>query len=165
MATLLSSVNSTLLPPTVAGPIFEKTEELSAVQRLARRVPLSVSANTAVPVSMDIPAAGWVSEGGQKPVGSGAVGIKQMVGKKVALLVPVSSEVATTNPARITSYNVCYTKLLRVSRWAVRFNQVGPGAMPGLRRHGAMPSRSDRHAPWWRARQQWPPAGPERPAA
>ncbi len=99
MATLLSSVNSTLLPPTVAGPIFEKTEELSAVQRLARRVPLSVSANTAVPVSMDIPAAGWVSEGGQKPVGSGAVGIKQMVGKKVALLVPVSSEVATTNPA------------------------------------------------------------------
>jgi hypothetical protein len=99
MATLLSSVNPTLLPPTVTGPIFEKTEELSAVQQLARRVPLSITANTVIPVSMDIPAAGWVSEGGQKPVGAGAVGIKQMTGKKVALLVPVSDEVARSNPA------------------------------------------------------------------
>lgn len=103
MATLLSSVNPTLLPPTIAGPIFEKTEELSAVQQLARRVPLSVTANTAIPISMDIPAAGWVSEGGQKPVGSAGVGIKTMVGKKVALLVPVSSEVASTNAAGLYS--------------------------------------------------------------
>lgn len=99
MATTLSSIPSGLLPPTVAGPIFEKTEELSAVQQLARRVPLSLTANTVVPVSMDIPAAGWVSEGGVKPVGSGAVGIKQMQGKKVALLVPVSEEIARTNAA------------------------------------------------------------------
>lgn len=99
MATLLSSVASTLLPPEVTGPIFEKTEEVSAVQRLARRVPLSLTANTVVPVSMDIPAAGWVSEGGVKPVGNGAVGIKQMQGKKVALLVPVSDEIARTNAA------------------------------------------------------------------
>lgn len=99
MAVQLSSVAPTLLPPTVTGPIFEKTEELSAVQQLARRVPLSLTANTAIPVSMDVPAAGWVSEGGQKPVGSGAVGVKQMTGKKVALLVPVSEEVARTNPA------------------------------------------------------------------
>lgn len=99
MVTTLSSVASTLLPPTIAGPIFEKTEELSAVQQLARRVPLSLTANTVVPVSMDIPAAGWVSEGGVKPVGSGAVGIKQMQGKKVALLVPVSEEIARTNAA------------------------------------------------------------------
>lgn len=103
MAVQLSSVNPTLLPPTVTGPIFEKTEELSAVQQLARRVPLSLTANTVVPVSMDIPAAGWVSEGGVKPVGSGAVGIKQMQGKKVALLVPVSQEVARTNPAGLYS--------------------------------------------------------------
>lgn len=103
MATLLSSVSPTLLPPTITGPIFEKTNELSAVQQLARRVPLSVSATTAIPVSMDIPAAGWVTEGGQKPVGSGAVGVKTMTGKKVALLVPVSSEVAQTNPAGLYS--------------------------------------------------------------
>lgn len=103
MATSLSSVPSGLLPPTITGPIFEKTEELSAVQQLARRVPLSVTANTSIPVSMDIPAAGWVSEGGVKPVGSGAVGIKQMQGKKVALLVPVSEEIARTNAAGLYS--------------------------------------------------------------
>lgn len=99
MATNLTSVPAGLLPPTITAPIFEKTEELSAVQQLARRVPLSLTANTSIPVSMDIPAAGWVSEGGVKPVGSGAVGVKQMQGKKVALLVPVSDEVARTNPA------------------------------------------------------------------
>jgi hypothetical protein len=99
MATLLSSVSSALLPPEVTGPIFEKTNEVSAVQQLARRVPLSISATTSIPVPMDIPAAGWVSEGAAKPVGSSAFGVKQMTGKKVALLVPVSDEVARTNAA------------------------------------------------------------------
>lgn len=103
MATMLSSVASTLLPPTVTGPIFEKTEELSAVQQLARRVPLSLTANSVIPVSMDIPAAGWVSEGGVKPVGAAGVGVKQMQGKKVALLVPVSEEIARTNAAGLYS--------------------------------------------------------------
>lgn len=99
MATTLSSINSTLLPPTITGPIFDQATESSAVMSLARRVPLSVTAQTAIPVSMDIPAAGWVAEGGSKPVGNGAVGIKTMVGKKVALLVPVSQEIAQTNAA------------------------------------------------------------------
>lgn len=99
MVTQLSSVSPTLLPPEVTQPIFEKTNEVSAVQQLARRVPLSISANTAIPVPMDIPAAGWVAEGAAKPVGSGAFGVKQMVGKKVALLVPVSDEVVRTNAA------------------------------------------------------------------
>lgn len=95
----LSNVSSTLLPPTITGPIFDQVTETSAVMQLARRVPMSMTANTAIPVSMDLPAAGWVDEGGQKPVGAGAVGVKQMQGKKVALLVPVSQEVARTNAA------------------------------------------------------------------
>ncbi|MEO6509447.1 MAG: phage major capsid protein [Nocardioides sp.] len=99
MSTTLSSINNTLLPSTITGPIFDQAIESSAVMSLARRVPLSVTAQTAIPVSMDIPAAGWVSEGGVKPVGNGAVGIKTMVGKKVALLVPVSQEIALTNAA------------------------------------------------------------------
>jgi hypothetical protein len=99
MATTLSSLSPTLLPATITGPIFDQAVESSAVMSLARRVPLSITAQTAIPVSMDIPAAGWVSEGGVKPVGNGAVGIKTMVGKKVALLVPVSQEIAMTNAA------------------------------------------------------------------
>jgi hypothetical protein len=103
MATQLNAVSSTLLPPTITGPIFAKASEESAVMRLARRVPLSVSAQTAIPVPMDIPVAGWVSEGGVKPAAQVGVGVKTMTGKKVALLVPVSEEVVRTNPAGLYS--------------------------------------------------------------
>jgi hypothetical protein len=99
MATQLSAVNSTLLPPTITGPIFAKATEQSAVMSLARKVPLSVTANTAIPVPMDVPVADWVAEGGVKPAAQVGVGVKIMTGKKVALLVPVSEEVANTNPA------------------------------------------------------------------
>src|SRR4051812_25184394 len=97
----LNAVSSTLLPPTITGPIFAKASETSAVMQLARRVPLSVSANTAIPVPMDIPQAGWVTEGAVKPASQVGVGVKQMQGKKVALLVPVSQEVVMTNPAGV----------------------------------------------------------------
>jgi HK97 family phage major capsid protein len=95
----INNVTPTLLPPTITGPIFTHAVEQSSVMQLARRVPLSMNANTVVPVPMDVPTAGWVAEGAAKPVASSAVGIKTMTGKKVALLVPVSEEVVRTNPA------------------------------------------------------------------
>jgi HK97 family phage major capsid protein len=67
-------------------------------QQLARKVPLSINANTAIPVPLDVPTADWVGEAGVKPVSEGAVGVKQMTGKKVAVLIPVSEEVMRTNP-------------------------------------------------------------------
>jgi hypothetical protein len=97
--TALSNTATQLLPPTITGPIFDKAVEQSAVMSLARRVPLSMAANTAVPVPMDIPTADWVAEGGVKPASQVGVGVKVMSGKKVALLVPVSDEVVATNPA------------------------------------------------------------------
>lgn len=97
----LSNVNGTLLPPTITGPIFTKAAESSAVMQLARKVPLSLTAQTAVPIPMDIPTAGWVAEGGSKPTSSGSVGVKTMAGKKVAVLIPVSQEVAMTNAAAL----------------------------------------------------------------
>lgn len=96
--TTLANSSAVLLPPTVTGPIFAKTAELSAVQSLARRVPLALSANTAVPVPMDIPVADWVGEAGVKPAGQVGVGVKLMKANKLALLVPVSEEVVTSNP-------------------------------------------------------------------
>jgi hypothetical protein len=99
MAIQLSSVASTLLPPTITGPIFAKATETSAVQSLARRVPLSVAATTAIPVTMDVPVADWVAEAGVKPAAQVGVGVKTMTGKKVALLLPVAEEVVNTNPA------------------------------------------------------------------
>lgn len=99
----LSAVNSTLLPPELSSAIFVKAVESSAVQRLARRVPLSVNAQTAIPIPLDVPVADWVVEGGRKPVSSSGVGVKTMTGKKTAVLVPVSEEVANTNPAALWS--------------------------------------------------------------
>jgi HK97 family phage major capsid protein len=84
--------------PTITGPIFAKASESSAVQQLARRVPLSINANTAIPVPLDVPVADWVGEAGVKVVSENAVGVKQMTGKKVAVLIPVSEEVMRTNP-------------------------------------------------------------------
>lgn len=95
----LSAVAPVLLPPTITGPIFTKSVETSAVMQLARKVPLAVNAQTAIPVPMDVPTAGWVAEGAAKPVASGGVGVKLMTGKKVALLVPLSQEVVNTNAA------------------------------------------------------------------
>ena len=94
----LSNASATLLPPTVTDPIFAKTAESSAVMSLARKVPLALTANTAIPVSMDVPVADWVGEGGVKPGGQAGVGVKVMQAKKLALLVPVSMEVAQGNP-------------------------------------------------------------------
>lgn len=101
--TALSNTATQLLPPTITGPIFAKAVEQSAVMSLARRVPLSVAANTAIPVPMDIPVADWVGEGGVKPAAQNGVGVKLMSGKKVALLVPVSDEVVMTNPGGLYS--------------------------------------------------------------
>ncbi|MER5350588.1 phage major capsid protein [Kitasatospora sp. NPDC002551] len=95
----LSNISSTLLPPTITGPIFEKSVELSAVMALSRRVPLALTANTAIPIPGDVPTADWVDQAGRKPLGTGGMQVKQMAGKKLAVLVPVSMEVAETNAA------------------------------------------------------------------
>ncbi|MEH6373630.1 phage major capsid protein [Streptomyces sp. KLMMK] len=94
-------VPSTLLPPEITGPIFDQAVESSAVMQLARRVPLSLTAETAIPVSGDVPLADWVDEAGTKPLGSSSLSVRTMRGKKVAVLVPVSAEVAMTNPAGV----------------------------------------------------------------
>lgn len=99
MAVTTANIPSGLLPPTVTGPIFDQAIESSAVMSLARRVPLSMTAQTSIPVSMDIPAAGWVAQGAAKPVGSAGLSVKTMTGKKVALILPVAEEVARGNPA------------------------------------------------------------------
>lgn len=97
----LANVSGILLPPTITGPIFKKASESSAIMQLARKVPLAVNANTAIPVPMDIGVAGWVNEGQAKPVSNAGIGVKIMTGKKVALIIPMSTEVVMTNPGGI----------------------------------------------------------------
>ncbi|MFD5026997.1 phage major capsid protein [Streptomyces sp. NPDC058373] len=99
----LSDVDPTFLPPTLTGPIFDKSVEQSAVMALSRQVPLSMSANTAVPVPLDVPTADWVDQAGRKPLGTGGMEIKQMTGKKIAVLIPVAMEVVQSNAAGLWS--------------------------------------------------------------
>lgn len=94
-----SDLNSIFLPPDMIGPIFEKSVEESAVMALSRRVPLSMTAQTAVPVPLDVPTADWVDQAGRKPLGTGGMDVKMMGGKKIAVLVPVAMEVARSNAA------------------------------------------------------------------
>jgi HK97 family phage major capsid protein len=103
----LSDVDDALLPRTITGPIFTKSVEQSAVMSLAQRAPLSIDANTSIPIPLDVPTADWVGSGARKPLSTGGIDVKQMTPKKVAVLIPVSEEVAMTNAAGL------YTQLQR----------------------------------------------------
>ena len=98
-ATTLSGVSPQVVPKVISDPIFNRVIEGSAIMGLpsVRRIPLALNAQTTIPVSMDVPVAGWVDEAGRKPVSSSSIGFKVMTGKKVAVLVPVSQELAMTN--------------------------------------------------------------------
>jgi HK97 family phage major capsid protein len=93
----ITDVNDALLPRTLAGPIFEKSVESSAVMALARRAPLAIDATTSVPIPMDVPTADWVGQAAKKPLSTSSVGVKQMTAKKLAVLIPVAEEVVMTN--------------------------------------------------------------------
>jgi HK97 family phage major capsid protein len=94
-----SDLNSVFLPPELIGPIFTKSVEQSAVMALSNRVPLSMTANTAIPVPLDVPTADWVEQAGRKPLGTGGVDVKTMSGKKIAVLIPAAMEVVRSNAA------------------------------------------------------------------
>jgi HK97 family phage major capsid protein len=99
--TALANINAGLMPAQVTGPIFAKASETSAVMSLAKRIPLAVNAQTNIPVPFDLAVPDWVGEGGVKPASQVGTGMKSMQGKKLALIVPVSTEVVMTNPAGV----------------------------------------------------------------
>lgn len=99
--TALANINAGLMPAQVTGPIFAKAAETSAVMSLAKRIPLAVNAQTNIPVPFDMAIPDWVGEGGVKPASQVGTGMKSMQGKKLALIVPVSTEVVMTNPAGV----------------------------------------------------------------
>jgi HK97 family phage major capsid protein len=96
--TVRSDFSSTFLPPEVSAPIFAKARRISAIQRLAQQVPLSLNGK-AIPVQTGRPAAAWVAEGARKPVSKGLVDILTMTPQKIACIVVVSDEVVRTDVA------------------------------------------------------------------
>ena len=79
------------LPEAVASEILAKTQESSAVMRLARRIDLPGN-GLQIPVIVSDPTADWVTETGKKPVSNPEVSKKIMQAYKLAVIVPFSNE-------------------------------------------------------------------------
>lgn len=81
------------LPGEVSAEIIQKTQEESAVMRLARKVNLPGRGVT-IPMITGDPEAGWVEETGKKPVSNPSLDKKVMKPYKLAVIVPFSDEFA-----------------------------------------------------------------------
>jgi len=79
------------LPAEVSGEILQKTQEASAVMRLARRITLP-GRGVVIPVITGDPSASWVAETGVKPVSNPQVTTKQMAAYKIAVIETFSEE-------------------------------------------------------------------------
>lgn len=98
-----SGVGTDLLPRDVADFIFETVEQRSAVQALVPREPLSGNGK-AIPVMTGRPTAGWVAEGGRKPVSDATMTLKNMDAKKLAVIVPFSKEYLRDSQINLMNY-------------------------------------------------------------
>lgn len=79
------------LPTQVSNEILQKTQEQSAIMRLARQIALPGWGLT-IPVITSDPEAEWVSETGVKPVKNPGLDKKVMQAYKLAVVVPFSNE-------------------------------------------------------------------------
>ena len=86
------------LPSDVSSEIMQKTQDESAIMRLARRITLPGNGVT-IPVISGDPTAAWVAETGVKPVSNATVGTKLMSAYKIAVIETFSDEFRRDIPA------------------------------------------------------------------
>ena len=79
------------LSPEVSAEILQKTQEQSAIMRLAKQITLPGN-GAEIPVITSDPTAEWVSETGMKPVKTPGLSKKVMTAYKLAVIVPFSNE-------------------------------------------------------------------------
>ena len=87
-----------VLPKAVSSEIIAKTQEASAVMRLARQVSLP-GQGMEIPVITGDPEAEWVTETGVKPVSNPSLDKKVMQGHTLAVIVPFSKQFLRDLPA------------------------------------------------------------------
>ncbi|MBP3900145.1 MAG: phage major capsid protein [Blautia sp.] len=95
------------LPMDVSREILQKTQEASAIQRLARRVNLPGD-GLIIPMITGDPTANWVTETGMKPVSNPSFDRKLMQAHKLAVIVPFSDEFRRDRKAL---YDQCIRRL------------------------------------------------------
>ena len=91
MADINRSTNYVPLPTDVSQEILQKTQEGSAVMRLAREIKLP-GTGVEIPVILGDPTAEWVAETGVKPVSNPSVSKKTMKAYKLAVIETFSEE-------------------------------------------------------------------------
>ncbi len=79
------------LPTSISSEIIQKTQEASAVMKLARQIALPGNGLT-IPVITSDPVAEWVDETAEKPVSNPGLSTKVMRGYKLAVIEPFSNQ-------------------------------------------------------------------------
>lgn len=79
------------LPTSISSEIIQKTQEDSAVMKLARQIALPGNGLT-IPVITSDPVASWVDETDEKPVSNPGLSTKVMRGYKLAVIEPFSNQ-------------------------------------------------------------------------
>lgn len=96
-ASIVSDFNAAFRQPTLAGFIFERAAQESAVQQLVPQIAMGGN-GVNVPYITGRPNVGWVDEAATKPATAGTTSIKTMTPKKIAAILVVSKEVVRANP-------------------------------------------------------------------
>ena len=91
MSGISTNRTNVALPTEVSQEILQKTQEASAIMRLARQIALPGNGLT-IPVITSDPEAAWVGETGQKAVSNPGLSTKVMQAYKLAVIVPFSDE-------------------------------------------------------------------------
>ena len=91
MSGIATNRSNITLPAEVSQEIMQKTQQASAVMRLARQIALP-GRGVQIPVITSDPAAAWVAETGAKAVSNPGLSTKLMQAYKLAVIVPFSDE-------------------------------------------------------------------------
>ena len=91
MSGISTNRSNITLPTELSSEIIQKTQESSAVMRLARQIALPGRGVT-IPVITSDPEANWVAETAAKPVSNPGLSQKVMTPYKLAVIVPFSDE-------------------------------------------------------------------------
>jgi HK97 family phage major capsid protein len=115
------------LPKAVSAEIWQKTQEASVIQTLARRIPLPAG-GIDVPIITGDPVASWVNETDEKPVSRSTFGVKTIKGYKMAVIEPFSNEFRRDIPQL---YNALVSRLPGVLAAKFDATALGFQATPG----------------------------------
>lgn len=115
------------LPNAISAEIIQKTQDESAIMRLARKVTLPGTGMT-IPMITGDPEAAWVAETAAKPVSNPSLDKKNMTPYKIAVIVPFSDEFARDYAALYDALVARIPGALAKKFDATVFNGTAPGS-------------------------------------